>query len=96
MLAIILGNAIRAGGSRPSPGSKHKEILMFEYLTQPSRFAWMLILLTVARTLGRGPHVSLEPGMNACLRRDIGLLPEDPRARDRLFITAEAQLGMVR
>ena len=34
--------------------------------------------------------------MNARLQRDIGLLPEDPRPRDRLFITAEAQLGMVR
>lgn len=69
---------------------------MSEYFTQPSRFAWMLILLSVARTLSRGPHVSLEPGMNACLRLDIGLLPEAPRPRDRLFITAETQLGMVR
>ena len=69
---------------------------MSEYYTQPSRFAWMLILLSVARTLSRGPHVSLGPGMNACLQLDIGLLPEHPRPRDRLFITAEAQLGMVR
>jgi hypothetical protein len=73
-----------------------KEILMSDYFTQPSRFAWMLVLLSVARTLSRRPHVSLEPGMNACLQRDIGLLPEDPRPRGRLFITAEAQLGMVR
>jgi hypothetical protein len=73
-----------------------KEILMSEYFTQPSRFAWILLLLSVARTLSRGPRVSLEPGMNASLQRDIGLLPEDPRPRDRLFITAEAQLGMVR
>ena len=69
---------------------------MSEYFTQPSRFAWILILLSVARTLSRRPHVSLEPGMNASLQRDIGLLPEDPRPRDRLFVTAEAQLGMVR
>ena len=69
---------------------------MSEYFTQPSRFAWMLILLSVARTLSRRPHVSLEPGMNARVLRDIGLLPEDPRPRDRLFVTAEAQLGMVR
>ena len=56
----------------------------------------MLILLSVARTLSRGPHVSLGPGMNACLQLDIGLLQQDPRPRDRLLITAEAQLGMVR
>jgi hypothetical protein len=73
-----------------------KEISMSDYFSQPSRLAWLLVLLAVARTLSRRPHVNLDAGINAHLRRDVGLLPEEPTLRDRLFIHAEAQLGMVR
>jgi hypothetical protein len=63
---------------------------------QPARFAWLLIIVSIARTLARGPQSNPGLEIRTWQRLEFRVLPAEPRALDRLFTNAEAQLGMVR